>query len=50
MVFREFVGLQDLEALEDDTITHGTEIRSRFLERNAVSDLVCPKERLQVYL
>ncbi|MCG8348763.1 MAG: DUF4288 domain-containing protein [Chloroflexales bacterium] len=51
MVFSEFVGLQDLDVLEDDTITNGAEIRSRFLlERSDASDLVRPQERLQVYL
>ena len=49
-LFWEFVGLENLEQLEEKRIRDGREIRNRFFEHNKPESLTSSKERLAVYL
>jgi hypothetical protein len=49
-VYWEFLGLENLEELEEERITDGVEIRSRLRRLPKPEDLVRKKERMAVFL
>jgi hypothetical protein len=49
-VYWEFVGLENLEEILDETLQNGTEVRSRRLIVDDPSTLVRGKERLTIFI